>query len=130
MRGEKQRTSYEGLEFIRSIVAEHLSPDWRVRVNKRFSSTLSMASYNLRLLEFSLPVLEYMSDFHLRQLALHEIAHALAQNDGHGKLFKKKCKEIGCFTSGTSFFWDCRYIFPDGLYPNERRRVEASKVPF
>lgn len=36
----------------------------------------------------------------VRDVILHEIAHALTPGDGHGRLFKRKARELGC--SGAS----------------------------
>ncbi|MEX2540753.1 MAG: SprT-like domain-containing protein [Trueperaceae bacterium] len=36
----------------------------------------------------------------VRDVVLHEIAHALTPGDGHGRVFKRKARELGC--SGSS----------------------------
>ncbi len=42
------------------------------------------------------------SEDKVRDLVLHEIAHALTPGDHHGKKWKKKCVELGCSTNRCS----------------------------
>lgn len=124
MQGEKQRTIYDGLEMIRRIAYKHIDQSWRIRINFRFRTAFGMCDYNNQILSFNKYLVQYANDYHLRQLALHEIAHALTPSHGHDSFFKKKCKEIGCNTEERYFRWDMRYCFPEGMYPFELKRLQ------
>jgi predicted SprT family Zn-dependent metalloprotease len=53
-------------------------------------------SYRLRQINLSGPLIELNDESEVRDVILHEIAHALTKGDGHGARWKAKCVEIGC----------------------------------
>lgn len=113
MQGEKQRTIEAGLLLARTIMDRYLDKSWRVRVNQRYRKTYGTCDYRNRLIELNKWLLQYATTFHLSQLILHEVAHALTPNTGHSVAFRKKCKEINCYTIYQQFAWKMSYCFPD-----------------
>lgn len=60
---------------------------------------------DIREMKFSYSLLTHPKDEAVRQVVLHECAHVIVmvkmrEWNGHGELFQKVCKEIGCTGSG------------------------------
>jgi predicted SprT family Zn-dependent metalloprotease len=62
----------------------------------------------------------YLTEEHLEQLMLHEIAHAITGH-GHTPTFRIKCKEIGCKTvraKWNSELYPIRYAKTNFIHDN------------
>lgn len=67
--------------------------EWNFKWTKKLS-TYGTCDYKNKTIELSLPIAVSDKEKAIDTL-LHELAHALTPDDGHGKVWKAKCLEIG-----------------------------------
>jgi predicted SprT family Zn-dependent metalloprotease len=85
-----------------ALMKQHGLADWTFRFDharRRFGSCRTRA----KIITLSKPLAFLNDEAQVRETILHEIAHALTPDDGHGELWKQKCREIGadpkrCYT--------------------------------
>ena len=85
-----------------ALMKHHGLADWTFRFDharRRFGSCRTRK----KVITLSKPLAFLNEEPQVRDTILHEIAHALAPDDGHGELWKRKCREIGadprrCYT--------------------------------
>lgn len=99
----KLRTLKEATRMIERIMYAHLGGDWRFYINHRFKSTYGRCDFLARIIEISTECATRCTDEHLQQMILHEIAHGLTGNVGHGKTFKAVCGMIECQNDSPHF---------------------------
>jgi predicted SprT family Zn-dependent metalloprotease len=93
---------YLARDLARSLMAQHGLRDWTFRFDharRRFGK----CSTRRKLISLSRPLTLLNSEDEVRDTILHEIAHALTPDDGHGKRWKAMCNQIGarpvrCYT--------------------------------
>lgn len=110
----RRRTLQQALELAKKLMFDNglLDPkEWSVIVNFNFKSSYGVCDYLMRRIELSPRIAVYATPFHLEQLILHEIAHALTDCNGHTPEFRKVCREIGCETIYHNFKWNMDYCF-------------------
>ena len=76
------------------LLTRHGLTGWRFEFDharRRFGS----CRYGKKLITLSRPLTLLNSEDEVRDTLLHEIAHALSPGDGHGLVWKQKCREIG-----------------------------------
>lgn len=85
----------EALEMVRGLMDGHGLSDWSLRLD-RAKRRAGSANTTQRVISLSRPHLELYSPEQVRELALHEIAHALAgPGHGHDSHWRKICLAIG-----------------------------------
>jgi predicted metal-dependent hydrolase len=99
MSGSKPVTTEEKFRildaFARVLVRRHLGPAWRVRWGKALTSYGSCTPAT-KVITLSRPLSMRCGIPDFRDTVLHEIAHGLAPNTGHGKKWKKVCEHLKC----------------------------------
>jgi predicted SprT family Zn-dependent metalloprotease len=89
-------------ELALRLMRDHGLAGWGFRFDRarrRFGSCRSTE----RVITLSRPLVILNSADQVRDTILHEIAHALSPGDGHGSVWRQKCREIGaaprrCYT--------------------------------
>jgi predicted SprT family Zn-dependent metalloprotease len=84
------------------LMARHALTGWRFEFDharRRFGS----CRYGQKRITLSRPLTLLNAEDQVRDTLLHEIAHALAPGDGHGAVWRRKCREVGakpqrCYT--------------------------------
>jgi predicted SprT family Zn-dependent metalloprotease len=93
----------DGLLFLYGL------KDWKGKL-KKFKTSLGKCYYDQKIIAISSYFAEQMPDETVKDVILHEIAHALTgKGSNHAKAWKQKCIEIGCK--------------PERIYKGERVRV-------
>jgi hypothetical protein len=80
------------------MLAEHglAEQGWTFAWTTRFSRVLARTEYRARVIRFSLPDAESDEPENVRQILLHEIAHALAGHEAqHGPAWRSVARSIG-----------------------------------
>lgn len=73
----------------------HLDNKWKLNLNKHHSA-LGRCDHSRNLIELSVYFIQYNEAKDVREITLHEIAHALAGCDvGHGKEWADQCRRLG-----------------------------------
>ena len=67
---------------------------WKVKINNR-KSAFGICDYSNKQIELSRILIPEMIDNAIKNVIIHEIAHALTRGHGHDKVWKKKCLELG-----------------------------------
>ena len=98
----------EAESLVYKYMAKHELPDeWLFRWQNKKSS-LGTCSYNRKEIRLSKWYVELNDLASVRDTILHEIAHALSfirygsEGIGHGRLWKKVCREIGAIPKASS----------------------------
>jgi predicted SprT family Zn-dependent metalloprotease len=79
----------------RELMAQHGLHDWSFAYNRR-KRALGVCYCSKKIIQLSTYFVDHNEDHYVRDIVLHEIAHALAgKAAGHGYLWKLKCMEIG-----------------------------------
>lgn len=76
------------------LMSQHGLSDWHFRFDharRRFGC----CRYRQKLITLSRPLVLLNQENQVRDTILHEIAHALTPDDGHGVRWRAKCVEIG-----------------------------------
>lgn len=82
-------------ELRRLSLADRWLHEWRIEANPRLKRALGRCHYRKKLLELSEAFID-ANDWHaVRDVLLHEVAHAMAPGDGHGAQFAKACRMLG-----------------------------------
>ena len=106
----KMRTILEATRMIESMIYAHLGADWRFNMNHRFKSLYGRCDYLTRIIHISTDCAIYCTEEHLIQMVLHEIAHGLAGNVGHNKVFKAVCGMLECENDSPYFYASLDYL--------------------
>jgi len=80
--------------LAKALMLQHGLVDWRFgfdRARRRFGT----CSTALKRITLSAHLTHLNSEDEVRDTILHEIAHALAPDDGHGEAWKSACRRIG-----------------------------------
>ena len=82
-------------ELARRLMREHRLADWDFAFN-RAKRSLGLCRYALRRIELSAHFVRWHDEPEIRDVILHEIAHALAGHAAaHGPRWKEICRQIG-----------------------------------
>ena len=82
-------------KVLRNCLDKHGLTDWNIGVS-RSVKTLGSCNIDSKTINLSSFHIENGTDESVLNTILHEIAHALCPNDGHGEKWKAKAIEIGC----------------------------------
>jgi len=86
-----------GLRVAQQYMEQHLSgTDWRFMIKPITKRRIGECSYRYKLLCVNEDFLNVLTRAEFRDTVLHEIAHALTPDAGHGPVWVAKAKEIGC----------------------------------
>jgi predicted SprT family Zn-dependent metalloprotease len=118
------------------LMRAHCLIGWRFKFDharRRFGC----CKYAEKTVTLSRPLTLMNDEGQVRDTLLHEIAHALTPGDGHGELWKRKCREIGanpkrCFkedevNAPTRAPAPYRYGCPSCTWWVERRRLSQRR---
>lgn len=81
-------------ERARMMMDKYGLKDWALEFDNSLSH-FGLCSYDRRTIFISNYAVSHATDFDLLDTIMHEIAHALTPGEGHSRVWKKKCKEIG-----------------------------------
>jgi predicted SprT family Zn-dependent metalloprotease len=85
---------FDAQHLARSLMRQHGLAGWTFRFDyarRRFGSCRARQ----KVITLSRPLTFLNDETEVRDTILHEIAHALTPDDGHGAQWKRKCVEIG-----------------------------------
>ena len=84
-------------KLVNELMAQHglIQAGWKFNWLKH-SSIAGLCNYTKKEINLSLELTMLNIESEVKDTIVHEIAHALTPNDGHGKKWKAKCVEIGC----------------------------------
>ncbi|HEX8525001.1 MAG TPA: SprT-like domain-containing protein [Tepidisphaeraceae bacterium] len=85
---------YAARDLARELMKQHGLSGWTFRYDharRRFGS----CRYRAKVITLSKPLTFLNTEDQVRDTILHEIAHALAPEDGHGAKWKAVCRQIG-----------------------------------
>ena len=100
------------------LMKQHGLHNWTFRFDharRRFGSCRCRS----KVITLSRPLTFLNEESQVRDTILHEIAHALAPDDGHGAIWKAKCREIGA---------DPRRTYTDEQVISPPRRVAPFEI--
>ena len=97
------RTLYEATILIEGLIAFHLGGDWKLNINHRFKALYGRCDFLTHIIHIRPDCAIHCTEEHLIQMVLHEIAHGLIHNVGHGKNFKAVCGMIECANDSPYF---------------------------
>ena len=100
-----KRTIKEATRMIERMIYAHLGSDWRFNINHHFKSSYGRCDFLPHIIHIATDCALYATEEHLTQMVLHEIAHGLSGNVGHGKVYKDICRLIE-FKIDTPYFDD------------------------
>lgn len=84
-----------GKKLALSLMGNHQLSDWGFEWNNK-KRGLGVCDYTNKTIRLSRYFVGANTRFFVKHVVLHEIAHALVGSiNGHNKIFKQKCKEIG-----------------------------------
>lgn len=87
----------EALWLYRELADKHGLEEWTIQLDKRASTRAGVCRYRSKTLGLSKWFIEQAPVAEIRNVILHEIAHALVgPGKGHGPIWKAKAREIGC----------------------------------
>lgn len=85
----------EAARLADTLIKKHLKSPWTFKFNKRRTS-LGICIFDKKVIQISTPFVECNTLEKVREVILHEIAHALAgYNAGHGPKWAKECRKLG-----------------------------------
>src|SRR5271156_2803212 len=85
----------EAEQLAHRLLELHGLTDWSFAFNRR-KRALGFCRYGIRRIELSTHFVGGHEEPHVRDVILHEIAHALAgESAGHGPRWKATCRQIG-----------------------------------
>lgn len=88
-------TKYE--KIANDNLVKHNLTDWMFVWNNRTSNhTLGICRHRSKEIHLNKKYALVESEENVIDTIIHEIAHALTKGDGHGELWKAKCRELGC----------------------------------
>jgi predicted SprT family Zn-dependent metalloprotease len=103
-------------KLVTELMEKHglIQAGWKFNWLKH-SSIAGVCNYTQKEINLSLELTMLNTENEVRDTIVHEIAHALTPNDGHGRKWKAKCVEIGCrpeqfFTNEQKVTANSRYI--------------------
>ena len=84
------------LSLAGSLMSEHDELEhWNVRLSGRMKTAAGMCDYNNNTISLSTAILSLWSQELVEDTILHEIAHALTPEAGHGHEWKAMCRQLG-----------------------------------
>ena len=79
------------------MLAKHSLTDWEfVWNNKTSNKTWGICKYTPKEIHLNKKYALIESEENVIDTIIHEVAHALTKGDGHGEIWKAKCRELGC----------------------------------
>jgi predicted SprT family Zn-dependent metalloprotease len=115
---ESRMNLYAARHLALELMKQHGLSDWSFRFDharRRFGSCRTRA----KVITLSRPLTFLNDEAQVRDTVLHEIAHALTPEDGHGEVWKRKCREIGA---------DPRRCYTDQEVLSPPRRVAPYRI--
>jgi predicted SprT family Zn-dependent metalloprotease len=91
-------------------------------------SRFGQCSYSQKRIALSKALVELNCEAEVKDTVLHEIAHALTPNAGHGQEWKKVARSIGC--SGERCYSISSVIMPKGKYKTMCPNCKKERVCF
>lgn len=82
--------------------ADLIKQGWTPVINVRGKSFLGRCHYDKKQIEITRHWIPVLNDREIRDVILHEIAHALTPGDGHGKHWKYVAMELGANPKATA----------------------------
>ena len=84
-------------KLVNELMTQHglIQAGWKFDWLKH-SSIAGLCNYTKKQINLSLELTMLNTESEVRDTIVHEIAHALTPNEGHGTKWKAKCVEIGC----------------------------------
>jgi predicted SprT family Zn-dependent metalloprotease len=86
---------YEARNLARTLMTQHGIPDWTFtfdHARRRFGS----CQPTRKRITLSRTLTLLNTEEEVRDTLLHEIAHALTPDDGHGPRWRAMCRKLGC----------------------------------
>lgn len=83
------------IQLLRENLDKNGLTDWNIRISKAVKK-LGSCNYKKKTISLSSIFIESGTESTILNTILHEIAHALCPEDGHGKKWKAKALELGC----------------------------------
>lgn len=84
----------KAIEMVILLLEKHKLSHWNIHLDK--SKTISgWCNRQQRTIGFSRVWIEHCNQKEVKDTILHEIAHALTKETGHGATWKAKAKELG-----------------------------------
>lgn len=122
------------LSLAGSLMSEHEELEhWNVRMSGRMKTAAGMCDYNNNTISLSSAILSLWSQEQVEDTILHEIAHALTPEAGHGREWKAMCRKLGakperCFNSKDVPMPKPKWIgvCPNGHTTERHRRSKTS----
>lgn len=110
----------EGLEILKKYHIDGILDlkNYKIEMHRKKNS-LGTCNPSKKVIWLSKLFLEVNSIETMRDVLLHEIAHALTPKDGHGKLFKEAAKMLGCNKNNLGYFNNTEHNAPKGKYVYE-----------
>jgi len=88
-------TLSQAQQLAESLMTHYGLKDWRFQFDsakRRFGA----CNYTRKQIRLSALLTQNNDEVRVKDTILHEIAHALTPGHGHDKVWKAKCREIGC----------------------------------
>ena len=70
--------------------------NYDIRFSNRYTTRFGSCNWRLGIITLSSKLVEMNNENAVKDVILHEIAHALTPKEGHNKVWKKVAMEIGC----------------------------------
>jgi predicted SprT family Zn-dependent metalloprotease len=125
--GSAPAAPFDAVQFVTDTFSRHMpgAPGPVVAISRRMLRTLGSFTPTKNLVRLSARLLTLGSDEEQKQVALHEVAHAIVHHrspkaPAHGKEFRAACRELGLKPG--------RYVSVDNAQWRERLRY-ACKCP-
>lgn len=84
-------------KIANELLTKHELHDWKFVWNNRMTnSTWGVCKYRQKEIQLNRKYAQIESDENIIDTIIHEVAHALTKGDGHGEIWKAKCRELGC----------------------------------
>ena len=81
--------------LTRRLLALHNLNNWTVEINERAKRRAGQCKSKLQIIQISSWIIPLWPDLDIKDVILHEIAHALTPGQHHNRVWKIKAEEIG-----------------------------------
>jgi len=86
----------DALTLGNELLAKHNLDDWTLKLDNS-KVRFGCCKYRKKIISLSKPLVELNSEDEVKDVILHEIAHALVpRGEGHSRVWKEKAISIGC----------------------------------